>query len=276
MNTSFLTLLVLVLVLCLARGSSAGEPALAAVRQGGGPRNLFLSRCVGRGRAVKICRRRRNGFCRPVRCREGERRGFRCRCRPAPSPSAISIRPNGACVPGGAVACTRGHRCSCGGFCRRTVKLTIEAVGDDRLQVFSCGRQIGATPGFNKLAKIEYEGACDNIIVRAVNLERNGTRRNVVAAAVLVTEGDAVYGTKTTVDGVTPIEGVGTFMPAAGFQLNAADFDYSGWTPVVPVEVLLTASNFMALGNRGALPVCTSNGTVSPGVYGFRLDAPYC
>lgn len=276
MNTSFLTLLFVGLVLCLARSTSAAAPFLAGVRQDGAPRNLFLSRCVGRGRAVKICRRRRNGFCRPVRCSVGKRRGFRCRCRPAPSPSAINIMPNAACVPGGAMKCSRGHTCSCGGFCRRTVRLTVEAVGDDRLQVFTCGAQIAATPGFNKLARITYEGACDNVIVRAVNLERNGTRRNVVAAAVLVTEGDVVYGTAATVEGVTPIGGVGTFMPAVGFETNAADFDFSAWTPLVPVVQLLTASNFMELGARGARPVCTLAGTAPAGVYGFRLDAPYC
>lgn len=101
-------------------------------------------------------------------------------------------------------------------------------------------------------------------------------RSNPVGAALLVKMGEMSWGSLSDVAGVPSLEGVGTFMPGSGFELNSEAFDYSGWTPLVPVTLISRPGNFMRLADEGALLVCTADDTVAPGVYGFRFDAPYC
>lgn len=272
-SSTFLTVALLLFV--LATSSEGLSDTATAVRQ---QETIFLSRCFGRGRAVRLCRKKRNGFCRAVRCmKENGNRGFSCRCRALPSPSPIAVAPNRRCTPGKS-KCTDGYTCSCGGRCKRKVTLKIKAVGDDALKIYTCGKKIGSTPSFDKLAQITYEGACDNIIIEATNQVRLSGKVNPVALSVLVQMGGKMYGTKSETEGVMPLYAVGTFDPESGFEFNKGSFDYSGWTPVVVVDFLTMSKfkNIAMLESLGARPVCTSTGTAAPGTYGFRINAPYC
>lgn len=84
------------------------------------------------------------------------------------------------------------------------------------------------------------------------------------------------FGTKSDVPGVTPLRAVGAFDPEPGFEFNDVSYDYSGWTPVVVVDLLKKFPNFGKLDAMGAQPVCTSPDTVASGTYAFRINAPYC